>query len=79
MQIPILSQYLLTFHQHINDLSQQIPLERTLSTAEGMFHQLACSQDKLPPHVCAILGFAPPEPLTTFPVSSSQNLASQRY
>lgn len=34
----------------------KIDVEETLSTAEAIFHQLAESQDKLPSHICSILG-----------------------
>jgi hypothetical protein len=33
-----------------------IDLEETLTSAEAIFHQLAATQDKLPRHVCQILG-----------------------
>ncbi|VDD88081.1 unnamed protein product [Enterobius vermicularis] len=42
--------------KHINELSMRIDVEETLSTAEAIFHQLAESQDKLPSHICSILG-----------------------
>ncbi len=43
----------------MNDLSLQIPVEETLVTAESIYHQLAATQDKLPSHICDILGFNP--------------------
>uniref|UniRef100_A0A914UJ48 Rab-GAP TBC domain-containing protein n=1 Tax=Plectus sambesii TaxID=2011161 RepID=A0A914UJ48_9BILA len=42
--------------KHVNDLSTHIDLEQTLISAEAIYHQLAASQDKLPRHICAILG-----------------------
>lgn len=41
--------------KHVNDLSMNINLNDTLTSAEAIFHQLAASQDKLPLHVCKIL------------------------
>uniref|UniRef100_A0A914ZRZ5 TBC1 domain family member 15 n=4 Tax=Parascaris univalens TaxID=6257 RepID=A0A914ZRZ5_PARUN len=41
--------------KHVNDLSMNIDLDETLTSAEAIFHQLAASQDKLPKHVCNIL------------------------
>jgi len=40
----------------VNDLSMHIDLEQTLTNAEAIYHQLAASQDKLPRHICGILG-----------------------
>uniref|UniRef100_A0A0M3IJV1 TBC1 domain family member 15 n=1 Tax=Ascaris lumbricoides TaxID=6252 RepID=A0A0M3IJV1_ASCLU len=41
--------------KHVNDLSMNIDLEETLTSAEAIFHQLSASQDKLPSHICKIL------------------------
>ncbi|VDK30118.1 unnamed protein product [Gongylonema pulchrum] len=41
--------------KHVNDLSMNIDLNDTLTSAEAIFHQLAASQNKLPRHVCKIL------------------------
>lgn len=35
----------------------KIDLERTIRTAEAIYHQLAAVQDKLPRHICEILSF----------------------
>jgi len=43
--------------KHVNGLSMHIDLEPTLRTAEAIYHQLAAVQDKLPRHICDILGF----------------------
>jgi len=60
--------------KHINDLSMHMPLEDTLKTAEGIFHQLAAVQDKLPVHICDILGFQSQHSVTPIisPVISSK-------
>lgn len=42
--------------KHVNDLSMNIDVDKALVVAEGIFHQLAGIQDKLPSHVCNILG-----------------------
>lgn len=34
-------------------------LEEILRIAEGIYHQLAATQDKLPSHICDYLGFRP--------------------
>ncbi|KAI1726786.1 rab-GTPase-TBC domain-containing protein [Ditylenchus destructor] len=44
--------------KHVNNLSMKINLEKTLRTAEAIFHQLAAVQDKLPRHICEILSFS---------------------
>ncbi|KHN87450.1 TBC1 domain family member 15 [Toxocara canis] len=41
--------------KHVNDLSMNIDLDETLTSAEAIFHQLAASQNKLPKHLCNIL------------------------
>jgi hypothetical protein len=33
-----------------------VNLDETLTSAEAIYHQLAASQDKLPRHICDILG-----------------------
>jgi hypothetical protein len=44
--------------KHVNNLSMKIDLEKTLRSAEAIYHQLAVVQDKLPRHICEILSFA---------------------
>ncbi|KAF7637101.1 Rab-GAP TBC domain-containing protein [Meloidogyne graminicola] len=43
--------------KHINNLSMKIDVQKTLCTAEAIYHQLAAVQDKLPRHICEILSF----------------------
>uniref|UniRef100_A0A914KWA1 TBC1 domain family member 15 n=3 Tax=Meloidogyne TaxID=189290 RepID=A0A914KWA1_MELIC len=43
--------------KHINNLSMHIDVQKTLCTAEAIYHQLAAVQDKLPRHICEILSF----------------------
>ena len=58
--------------QHVNDLSMNIPCEETLTTAESIYHQLAATQDKLPSHICDILGFNPYGSRSESPVPAHQ-------
>jgi len=44
--------------KHVNNLSMKMDLSAVLRDAEAIFHQLAAVQDKLPRHVCEILGFS---------------------
>lgn len=43
--------------KHVNNLSMKMDLRTVLLDSEAIFHQLAAVQDKLPKHVCEILGF----------------------
>lgn len=43
--------------KHVNNLSMKMDLRTVLLDSEAIFHQLAAVQDKLPRHVCEILGF----------------------
>lgn len=45
--------------KHINDLSLHIDLPRTLSKAEGIYHQLMAVEDELPDNVRVIIGLEP--------------------
>ncbi|KAI6224998.1 hypothetical protein M3Y95_00811800 [Aphelenchoides besseyi] len=48
--------------KHVNNLSMKMDLNQMLRDAEAIFHQLAAVQDKLPPHICEILGFVHDRP-----------------
>lgn len=37
----------------------RLDLDEILRIAEGIYHQLAATQDKLPSHICDYLGFRP--------------------
>jgi hypothetical protein len=43
--------------KHVNNLSMKIDVRSVLLNAEAIYHQLAAVQDKLPRHVCEIVGF----------------------
>ncbi|CAD5212489.1 unnamed protein product [Bursaphelenchus okinawaensis] len=43
--------------KHVNNMSMKLDLSKVLRDAEAIFHQLAAVQDKLPRHICEILGF----------------------
>ncbi|KAI6183616.1 hypothetical protein M3Y97_00507600 [Aphelenchoides bicaudatus] len=44
--------------KHVNNLSMKMDLRDVLLSAEAIYHQLAAVQDKLPKHVCEIIGFS---------------------
>ncbi|CAB3410925.1 unnamed protein product [Caenorhabditis bovis] len=41
--------------KHVNDLSMHLNVDKILTDAEAIFHQLSASQDKLPAHICQYL------------------------
>lgn len=43
--------------KHVNNLSMKMELRSVLLDAEAIYHQLAAVQDKLPRHICEIIGF----------------------
>jgi hypothetical protein len=43
--------------KHVNNLSMKMDIRHVLLDAEAIYHQLAAVQDKLPKHICEIVGF----------------------
>ena len=43
--------------KHVNNLSMKMDVRQVLLDGESMYHQLAAVQDKLPKHICEIIGF----------------------